>query len=957
METSGEGPSRRQFLSLAGAVAALASSVACTKVDRGSIVPYTKRPVEVIPGVANYYASSFAEGRRVYSVLVKTREGRPIHLSGNDENPHSRGKTSPRAMADLLRLYDPDRIRQSLIGGKPASFPDAAKHVIEALQRAVSRGKEVLLLTGAVTSPSCRTAISEIARLVPGLLHIEWEPAAGLGEQTATIASYGKPMAIRPKLEKANVVVSLGADFLSGSDPLAISGFSSRRRPSSAAESMNRLWAFEGGMTLTGAAADHRITLRPSRIAATGFALARALAETGRFALPAGLPAQSLPLPPSGVPPGLWKALVADLAAAGPSSLVLGGAELPPPVHFGVLLLNEMLAGRGSTFTLVPQPKLAGPQEISSLLQKMSSGHFDVALFWGVNPAYNLGQKSGFEVALAGVPLPVSIADLPDETTALARVVIAENHWLESWGDHDSGEGVFALQQPAVGPLYDTVQGEEALLTLANGLGARISTDPYEYIKGRWREDMSPQGSPVPFERFFEAALHDGFVMRPAPAENPVFDSRAALEAQRLPSENALQPGFELLLFPSASVHDGRYSNNAWLQELPDPVTKVTWANPVSISVTDAATLEITDGDTIRISAGEAHLEVPAVRQPGQAPGVLSLPLGYGHSTGSVAAGVGVNAYPLVDSQGHWAFLRSGVQISKVGSRSALPVTQGHHRMEGRDIIRTLTLTEYARHASEPVHREELASLYPEQHFGEQKWGMAIDLSACVGCSACVIACQSENNVPVVGPEQVIRGREMHWIRIDRYFEGEPENPRVSHQPMLCQQCDNAPCENVCPVAATTHSDDGLNQMVYNRCVGTRYCANNCPYKVRRFNFLEFTAAKTEPESLVFNPEVTVRPRGVMEKCTFCVQRISDVRVRAKGENRSIRDGEVVPACGAACPAEAIVLGDLKDPQSRVAQLVRSDRGYKVLEDLGVLPAITYLAGLKNPVSGGSRES
>jgi molybdopterin-containing oxidoreductase family iron-sulfur binding subunit len=404
---------------------------------------------------------------------------------------------------------------------------------------------------------------------------------------------------------------------------------------------------------------------------------------------------------------------------------------------------------------------------------------------------------------------------------------------------------------------------------------------------------------------------------------------------------------------PNTAVYDGRYANNGWLNELPDPVTKVTWGNPLLLALADARQAGIKDGDVVRVSAGEETLEVPAIIQPGQAAGVAGLASGFGRRTGNVAAGVGVNAFALADPGSGSPYLRTGARLSATGENRAVPRTQEHFRMEGRDLARSWTLGQYGEEAARPRGNQggrELSSLIPAQEFQGHKWGMVIDLSACVGCSGCVIACQSENNIPVVGPERVLRSREMHWIRVDRYYEGDPEAPSVIHQPIVCQQCDDAPCEIVCPVGATTHSPDGLNQMTYNRCVGTRYCSNNCPFKVRRFNFFDYTSMKKEPEILVFNPEVTVRPRGVMEKCTFCVQRIEDVKQRSKVEGRQIRDGEIRPACAAACPAEAIVFGDLNDPDSRVSRMSRWDRGYKMLEELGIKPSVTYLADISNPV-------
>jgi molybdopterin-containing oxidoreductase family iron-sulfur binding subunit len=407
---------------------------------------------------------------------------------------------------------------------------------------------------------------------------------------------------------------------------------------------------------------------------------------------------------------------------------------------------------------------------------------------------------------------------------------------------------------------------------------------------------------------------------------------------------------FELILSAAAGVFDGRYANNGWLQELPDPMTKLSWSNAVSVSPADAGRLSLKDGDIVSLAAGGRAIELPAVVQPGQAPGVLAAALGYGRRTGSVAKGVGANLYPLLAPAAGWP--RGDATLSKTGRREALAFIQRHHTMEGRDIVRSMTLAESRK--GRLSHRKDFATLYPPLKFPKHKWAMAVDLSLCVGCQACVIACQSENNIPTVGAERVLRGREMHWMRIDRYYEGPAENPQVLLQPMLCQQCDDAPCETVCPVAATNHSDEGLNQMAYNRCVGTRYCLNNCPYKVRRFNFFEFTAETPESKRLAFNPEVTVRPRGVMEKCTFCVQRIQEAKQTADMAGRPLRDGDIEPACAAACPARAIVFGDLRDPDSRVSKLAASDRGYRVLEELGVRPSVTYLADLTNPAGGPS---
>jgi Fe-S-cluster-containing dehydrogenase component/anaerobic selenocysteine-containing dehydrogenase len=947
------GLSRRDFFSLVGATTALAATVACERKGQTTVVPYTKRPVEVIPGVANYYASTFQEGRRIYPVLVKTREGRPIHVTGNGEHGGVKGKTSPRTMADVLRLYDPDRLRAPRFQGRGISWTDAESQLGNALRRAQADGRGVLLLTGAVASPSRKALIADLTAALPTLKHLAWDAAAGDAAEEGGKTAFGRTVEVVPRLDQAKVILSLGSDFLNGADVEAVAAFASQRRLSRSGEAMNRLWVFEGPMTLTGSNADQRFPVKPSRLASLAFALAKELNTRHAVALPAGADLSAVP---AGIPRGVeiparvWTQLVDDLAAGRRRAVVLCGDETPAEAHLAAHLLNAML-GSEAVDVRAAEP-LASRRDLESATRDMASGTCAAAILWDVNPALAFPQAAAWKDAFAKVPFRSWIGLIEDESSAQCDLVLPENHWLESWGDFGFGP-VVTLQQPTIGTLYDTRQGEDILLAGIKSLGGTAAGDCHSYLQARWRTHVHPPGSAASFDRFFQAALHDGLVRTgsqeaPSPSFIGASVASAATQAAARKSD-----GMELVLFPGFATYDGRYANNGWLQECPDPVTKVTWDNPVMLSVGDAKKFGIADGAFVTIVAGRASVRVPAAIQPGQAEGVLALALGYGRSSGSVAAGVGVNAFALMNSDWTSANLHTGVRISLAGGSKELSRTQRHHNMEGRDLARSYTMAEFAAKAGEPRHEHDLASLYPDQQFPEHKWGMAIDLSACVGCSACVLACQSENNVSVVGAEQVTRGREMHWIRIDRYYEGNPENPRTVHQPMLCQQCDSAPCENVCPVAATNHSPDGLNQMVYNRCVGTRYCANNCPYKVRRFNFLEYTATKTEPATLVYNPEVTVRPRGVMEKCTFCVQRIQDAKIRAKGEGRPISDGEIVTACMAGCPTDAIVFGDLKDPKSKVSQLARAQRGYKVLEEVGARPSITYLTDLKNPAVAG----
>ena len=955
------GVSRRRFLALFGASAALATGAGCKpSTNRAAIVPYTKKQEEIVPGVADYYASTFPEGEVAYPVLVKTREGRPIHVEGNDEHPRYRGKTSYHATADLLGLYDPDRLRGPLWGGQPASWQAAIAHLVAGLKAAA--GRDVVLLTSAVISPSRRALIARLREAVPGLRQVPWEPAADHNRRRAERALLGDSRLPRYQWSEAQVIVALEADFLGtlGDTVSAIAGFASRRRPAAPPGDMNRLYVLEGGMSLTGSRADVRLPLRPSSLARIAFGLVRAVHLRGARPLPDGMDASALDafalerLPEAGPHAAELDALVRDLLAAGPKALVLAGPGASPEAHVACLLLNHMLGAAGVTVAGddgVQAPALATPEEFAKLTADMAASRVAAAIVWDVNPAYDdprADTGGGWRAALAKVPLRVRLGLLPDETAAGCNLVLPTNHWLESWNDFEPSRDTLTLQQPVVAPLYDTLQGEDVLLRCLAELGHPTSKTHQDFLKQRWQAEVQPKDSPVPFARFWNTCLHDGLLRRkaePGPARtiDGAAAARAAAEASR-----PMVPPFELVLDLDSRLYDGRYANNGWLEEMPDPITRTSWGNPLSLSPADADRLHLKNGDLVTLGRGPA---LPVLRQPGQAVGVLRLALGHGHSEGSVAAQVGVRAWAFAGSPG--ARVVAVGEPRATGGRQDLALAQDHDTLDGRDVARAFTLEQFAERMQHPRAPEEPASLYDKPAYQGPRWGMAIDLSACVGCGACVIACQSENNVPVVGPEQVRKGRAMHWLRVDRYYEGEGASTRVVHEPMLCQHCDNAPCETVCPVQATNHGPDGINQMAYNRCVGTRYCSNNCPYKVRHFNFLDFTGETPESLQLAFNPEVTVRPRGVMEKCTFCVQRIRNAEQVAKRDGRELRDGEVTPACGAACPAGAIVFGDIRDPESAVSKVARSNRAFHILAELGTKPAVTYLAKLKNPAEPG----
>ena len=961
-ESSAEdGVSRRRFLALFGASAALATGAGCGPAKgRAAIVPYTKKQEEIVPGIADFYASTFQEGEVAYPVLVKAREGRPIHVEGNDEHPIYKGKTSFRATADLLGLYDSDRLRGPQSSGRPCTWKEGIEQLARGLKEAT--GKGIALVTPALLSPSRKTVLARLGEALPGLRHVQWEPATDHTGRQAEQDVFGEIRLPRYAFDKAQVILSLEADFLGtlGDTVSAIVGFASQRSPENSAGAINRLYVLEGGMSLTGAKADVRLPIRPSALARIAFGLVRAVHLKGGRPLPVGLELSALEafaldrLPEARPVATQLEALVKDLCAAGDKALVLAGPAASAEAHAACHILNRMLGAEGSTVLSeqsVAAPALAAPGEFKKLIEDMAAGRIAAVLFWDVNPAYDFASSDdsdgAWKAATSKVPLRVRLGMLPDETAASCNLVLPVNHWLESWNDFETSREVLTLQQPIVAPLYDTLQGEDILLRVLAELSRPLGATYLDFLKQRWQDEVQPSGSPIAFARFWNACLHDGLFRRkgqPLAVRNLKGEAcaRAAASAAKIPTGN-----FELVLDTDPRLYDGRYANNGWLQELPAPMTKTAWGNPLSMSPADADRLHLKNGDLVSLGKGTP---LPILRQVGQADGVLRLTLGHGRWQGSVASGVGARAWTFAPEAGVRVVMVAAV--GPTGGKQELALAQDHDTKDGRDIARVWSMAEFARKPQHELEREELPTMYDKHEQKGPRWGMAIDLSSCVGCGGCVVACQSENNIPVVGPEQVRKGRAMHWIRIDRYYDGEETStgsPSVVHEPMLCQHCDNAPCETVCPVQATNHGEDGINQMAYNRCVGTRYCANNCPYKVRRFNYLDFTSETPESMQLAYNPEVTVRPRGVMEKCTFCVQRIRNATHVAKREGRDLHDKDVVPACGAACPASAIVFGDIADPNSEVSKLSRNNRGFHVLEELGTKPAITYLAALKNP--------
>jgi MoCo/4Fe-4S cofactor protein with predicted Tat translocation signal len=927
---------RREFLRLMGASLALAGLTACTSQPSDRIVPYARAPEEVIPGKPLFFATAMTLGGVATGLLVESHQGRPTKVEGNPLHPGSLGATDVFAQASILGLYDPDRSQVVLQAGSIGTwngFVAALSRQLESARK--PQGGGLRLLTETVTSPTLARQLQAILAKFPAARWHQYEPVNRDAARAGARLAFGAPVHAVYRLEKADVILSLGSDFLTrgpGSVRYA-RDFAARRRAEQQESGMNRLYAVEATPSLTGTAADHRLVLPGSGIEGCARALAAALGVDGVAGV-AGVAG-------AGAERAWISAVAADLSAHRGRALVVAGEEQPPAVHWLTHAMNRALESVGQTLVYT-DPLEAAPVDqtgsLQALVADMRAGAVETLLILGGNPVYTAPADLPFAEALEKVPFCVHLAPYEDETSRLCHWHLPEAHYLESWSDARAYDGTVSIQQPLIAPLYGGRSAHELLSAL---LGEPHSA--YDSVRETWR--LQVQGGD--FEPFWRKALHDGLIPGTAlPPRTPTWKGTPP------PPTLTPGPGLELAIRPDPTIWDGRFANNGWLQECPKPLTKLTWDNAVLLSPALAERLRIANEELLELRIAGRTLQAPAWIQPGQAENTLTLHLGYGRTrAGRAGTGAGVDASRLRQAAAPWG--GGGLEIAKAGGRTRLASTQQHHSMQGRNLVRTGSLAEYrqdpafAKGGGHGAGHE--LSLYPAHAYAGNAWGMAIDLGACTGCSACVMACQSENNSPVVGKAEVLNGREMHWIRVDRYYTGAPEAPEAVHQPLLCMQCENAPCEPVCPVGATIHSSEGLNDMVYNRCVGTRYCSNNCPYKVRHFNFLQYADDQTPALKLVRNPNVTVRSRGVMEKCTYCVQRINAARIQAKLEEREIRDGEVVTACQAACPAQAIVFGNLNDPGSRVTQLKAHPLTYGLLEELNTRPRTTYLARLRNP--------
>ncbi len=927
---------RRELLQLMGASLALAGLSACTRQPTEKIVPYVQAPEEIVPGKPLFFATAMPLGGIGTGVLVESHMGRPTKIEGNPQHPASLGATDAIAQASALTLYDPDRSQVVMNLGRISSwisFIATLGTVREELRQ--SKGVGLRVLTETITSPTLAQQLRELLTEFPSARWHQYEPAGRDAVREGARLAFDEHVNTYFQFEKADVILALDADFLfsvPGSVRYA-RDFAARRRVQPGRSEMNRLYVVESTPSITGAMADHRLPLRSSDVEGFARAVAKGL---GIEAAPAGEAAAS-------GPHARWiAAVVRDLQKHRGAGLVLAGDQQPPVVHAMAHAMNQALDNVGKT-VFYTDPVEANPvnqtQSLRELLEDMKAGRVDLLVIIGANPVFTAPADLQFAEHLSRVKFRVHLGLYPDETSELCHWHIPETHYLESWSDTRAYDGTVSIIQPLIAPLYGNKSAHELVAALLGKPGL----SSYQIVRDYWKSRNPSQN----FEEFWRTALHEGLIAGSALPPKKV-SLKANFKAQAKEADSAL----EIVFRPDPTIWDGRFANNGWLQELPKPLTKLTWDNAALISPATAERRGLANEELVVLRYQGREVRAPVWITPGHADNSVTVHLGYGRTrAGKVGTGTGFNAYALRTSDASW--IGSGLDIGKTGARYALACTQDHHSMENRNLVRVAALEHYQKEPDFARHLEHEPppdlTLYPGFKYEGYAWGMAIDLNACIGCGACVAACQAENNIPVVGKTEVIRGREMHWIRIDRYHKGGLDNPETYHQPVLCMHCENAPCEVVCPVGATVHSKEGLNEMVYNRCVGTRYCSNNCPYKVRRFNFFLYSDYETPSLSLLRNPNVTVRSRGVMEKCTYCVQRINAARIEAKKEDRSIRDGEVVTACQAACPAEAITFGNINDPDSRVARLKADSRSYGLLTDLNTKPRTTYLARLRNP--------
>jgi len=926
--------SRRGFLKVMGASLGLAGMTGCVKLPLEPIVPYVRQPENVIPGRPQYYATATTLGGYAQPLLVESHLGRPTKIEGNDQHPASMGGTDIFAQASLLGMYDPDRSQNVASMGDVRSWQAfmAALRGPLAAQKSL-QGAGIRILTTTISSPTLADQIRNFLKLYPQAKWHVYEPVNRDNALEGAKMAFGQSVETRYDFTKADVIVSLDADFLYGGFPgnvKYIRDFASRRNPDG---NMNRLYVIESTPSATGAKADHRVGVKASEI-------------SGLFSQKNALPAK------------FFEALKADVHSHAGSSVIVVGDHLPPDVHAFAHWMNAQLGNVGKT-VFYTDPVDANPvnrnESLKELVADMQGGKVDLLINIGGNPVYDAPADLNFgDVMKSGkVPVRVHHGLYQDETAELCQWHVPSTHELESWGDARAYDVTVSIIQPLITPLYS---GKSAIEFVAMISGQSDATG-YELVRSYWQK----QHTGPDFEQFWRKSLHDGWVEGTAFApKNLTAKAAGAAPETKSPDANAI----ELNIRRDPTIYDGQFSNNGWLQELPKPMSKLTWDNAVQVGPRMAERLQLAAKDVVELELNGKKLKGAVWIQAGHPDNSITITLGYGRKrAGRVGTEQGFNAYEFRTTANPW--IASGVQIRKTGDTYDLASTQGMQSMDTPDgdhrpLVRETSLAEYKKHPEfaneeEPSPAKDV-TLYPNYDYDKQKyeWGMAIDLNKCTGCNNCILACQAENNIPVVGQHQTLLGRHMHWIRVDVYYQGDRDNPKAFQQPVPCMQCENAPCEVVCPVGATSHSTDGLNDMVYNRCVGTRYCSDNCPYKVRRFNFLLFQDWDTQQYKMMRNPDVSVRSRGVMEKCTYCVQRINerriDTEVATVREGKEIRIGEELQtACQQSCPAGAIVFGNINDPNSTVSKWKSQARNYSLLGELNTRPRTTYLAEVRNP--------
>lgn len=932
------GTTRRDFLQLMGSMIALAGLAGCTRQPDEKIIPYVKQPEDLVPGRPLYFATAVTYNGFARGVLVESHMGRPTKIEGNPAHPDGNGTADIFAQASVLDMYDPDRSKTVLENGLPStwqSFVAAAGRRLEIIKFAGGEGLRIL--TGTVVSPTLAAQLQNTLKQFPKAKWIQYSPVNRDQAREGAIRFFGEDRAARYRVAKADVILALDSDFLNGGPgSLAYAKeFASRRRARGGkilSGKMNRLYSVESTPSVTGTSADHHLPLASSKIEAF---LTVVAAQLGLK-----VPAQSGAF--SEAEQRWIQAVAKDLKANKGKSLVIAGDRQPAAVHALTHALNRALGNAGKTVTytdpieLVSQDQTAALRELAADLE---ANKVTDLFILGANPVYDAPADILFSEKILRAPFRAHLGLYEAETGRLCHWHVPAAHALESWGDARAFDGTVSLIQPLIHPLYE---GKSAV-EVAAVLEGRSGVSGYQIVQEFWKAS-----GPAGFD--WDKSLHDGVIAGTALADK---NANPAANAVLKPSAPAKADGLEVNFMPDPTVGSGEFSNNAWLQELPKTVTRATWDNVATVSPATAEKLGVSNEDVVKLELGERSVEAPIWIVPGHAAESVTVYLGYGRrQAGRIGTGIGYDAYAIRTTFA--AGFASGLKVAKTGKKLRIATTQDHGSMEGRHLVRETTAAEYAKHpdfAQHMVHEPKANdTLYkPGEHLkGENQWAMSIDLNTCIGCDACTIACQSENNIPVVGKKNVLVGREMHWIRVDRYFEGGMDNPRTVHQPVPCMHCENAPCEPVCPVAATTHSSEGLNDMVYNRCVGTRYCANNCAYKVRRFNFYNFVDDAPSLK-LMRNPDVTVRSRGVMEKCSYCVQRINLARIDAKKQDRPIRDGEIVTACQQTCPTQAINFGNINDPNAVISKDKADSLNYGILTDLGTRPRTTYLARLRNP--------